>query len=93
MKTKLTIAEKIGAARLALGVISTFVAYCSLIFLPLATLVSMKSIGLGGVFIPFFVGLCAWLVALVFGPGIIIRMLNLPAGVAYVAALILSRET
>jgi hypothetical protein len=105
MRSALSTSEKIKVARLAIGVLSLAVSYVCLALLPVSTLLGI-SFGIGSAmtagarggashsvfFLPLAIGVAAWLVASVFGPGLIIRLLCLPSSVGYVAALLFLKK-
>lgn len=96
----LSSSERLKVARLAIGVLALVVSYGCLALLPVSTLLGI-GLGVGSAMtaggssgsshsvflLPFAIGVVSWLVALLFGPGLIIRLLCLPSSVGYVAAL------
>ena len=105
MKSELTTREKFKVTRFAIGIFALFVSYACLAVVPLSTLfgigvgagAAMTAGGSGhstfSVFmLPLFIGGAAFVLAAFFGPGLIIRLLCIPSGVGYIAALLFLKK-
>lgn len=103
MENRLTIRDKIKVTRLAVGVSSLVVSYICLLLLPITKIAAIgtangdamsagtstgKSTDGVLLMLPLLIGLIAWLISLIGGPGILIRLLSIPSTVGYVAAVL-----
>jgi hypothetical protein len=104
MKASLTPGGKWRIVRLLIGILAVATSYLCLFLAPPSLLYGVgvtagAAMSAGGArsgslaeelyFLPLLIGVVTWIVAVVFGPGLIIRLLCVPSGMGYIGILYL----